>query len=264
MPAWQQWSAPLGLNLLLVLAGARYALMAGPWRSRVAPGRPFPAKPAACFYAALLCCWLAVSSPLDYVGSHCLLSVHVLQQAILMYVVPVLFLLGLPYWMIDPLLQRPVVRATGRFVTQPVVSAVIVVLTVTLWHLPAPFGWALRSSPAHQLQHAMLLGAAVCFWWPHLSPSRVLPRRSYATQMLFQFGALAGQVPVFVYITFSSSIIYPAYAQAPRLVAGFTPAEDQLLAGVGMHLIAVGVALVAIIFSFYHWYQENERRTGLV
>jgi putative membrane protein len=82
--------------------------------------------------------------------------------------------------------------------------------------------------------------------------------------MLFQFGTLAAQVPIFVYVTFSSKMLYANYALAPRLFDGFTPANDQLLAGVSMHLIAVSVALIAITFSFYHWYQENEKRTGLV
>ena len=50
-------------------------------------------------------------------------------------------------------------------------------------------------------------------------------------------------IPVSAYIVFSRDILYPTYEYAPRLIAGFTPADDQLLAGIIMKSAGMAVSL---------------------
>ena len=65
--------------------------------------------------------------------------------------------------------------------------------------------------------------------------------------------------PVFAFVTFSHDILYPTYEYAPRIIAGFGPAEDQLLAGVLMKIVGMAVAMTAFGVSFYRWYQASNK-----
>lgn len=256
---WTFWGhEPVVLGLLLLTGGA-YAWLAGPGRKRLAPGQPYPTAFAIRFYLALLIAGIAAGSPLDQIGRQFLLSIHTAQQSLLVYPVAILLLLGIPPWMIDPFLSRSTVVRIGRVLTHPLICALIFLLTVGTWHAPRMFTWAQEHNLPHSLQHITILGAALFFWWPQLSPSRVLPRRSYAVQMLHQFGVIVGLTPLFAYIVFSPHVLYPDYTTAPRLMADLTPGNDQLLAGVILKIGALLAGLTAISVSFYRWYREHEK-----
>jgi putative membrane protein len=142
-------------------------------------------------------------------------------------------------------------------ITHPVLCGLIFSLVVGAWHLPLLYDWALQDKFIHVVEHVMFFGAALLYWWPMLSPSRLLPRRSYAAQMLYLLGVLIAMTPVFAYITFSQDILYPTYEFAPRIFPTFSAASDQLLAGVMMKLVGVFGALTALGVAFFGWYREN-------
>jgi putative membrane protein len=71
--------------------------------------------------------------------------------------------------------------------------------------------------------------------------------------MLYMLAVLIGMTPVFAYITFSNDILYPTYEYAPRLFTNFTAGADQLLAGVAMKTVGLGVAITAFAVSFFRW-----------
>src|SRR5690349_3014215 len=106
---WRHWHNEPWLIGGLVLIGWLWAILAGPWRQRLAPGAPFPRGHAIRFYLALLVFYLAVGSPLDQIGERFLFSAHMLQHQLLIYPAAILFLLGLPTWMVDFALRRPAV-----------------------------------------------------------------------------------------------------------------------------------------------------------
>jgi len=88
--------------------------------------------------------------------------------------------------------------------------------------------------------------------------SRVLPPLTHGGQMLFVFLVLVAMTPVFAYITFSETILYPTYEYAPRLFANFSAADDQLLAGVGMKIVGMSVALVVFGVAFFRWFEQKK------
>jgi putative membrane protein len=255
---WRHWHNEPWLAGGLVLLGWLWAVLAGPWRSRLAPGEPFPRGHAVRFYLSLLVFYLAVGSPLDQIAERFLFSAHMLQHQLLTYPAAILFLLGLPHWMVDPIFRPSAVRSVARVLTHPVVCALIYSLVVGIWHAPTLYDLALRQKLVHVLEHIMFFVAALFYWWPLLSPSRVLPRRNYGVQMLYLLGVVVAMTPVFAYITFSGDILYPTYEFAPRLFANFSAADDQLLAGTMMKLIGVAVSLGALMIAFYRWYEEKK------
>jgi putative membrane protein len=243
-----------------VLLGWLWAVLAGPLRARLAAaGTPFPRGHAVKFYASLMIFYLAVGSPLDQIAERFLFSAHMLQHQLLIYPSAILFLLGLTPWMIDPVLGRPALRRPLRFLAHPLICAVLYTLVISLWHAPYAYDLALQNKVIHVIEHVMFFGAALFYWWPMLSPSRALPPIGFGGQMLYFFSVLILMTPVFAYITFSEDILYPTYEYAPRLFATFSATDDQLLAGVGMKLVGMGVAGGAFAVAFFRWYQAGER-----
>lgn len=256
---WRHWHNEPWLIGGLVLVGWLWAVLAGPLRGRLAPTAAFPRAQAVRFYGALVVFYLAVGSPLDQIGERFLFSAHMLQHQLLVYPAAVLFLLGLPDWMIDPVLGRRGLRPVLGLVTHPISCAVLYTLVIGIWHAPSLYDLALRNKLVHVLEHLAFFAAALLYWWPLLSPSRVLPRRSYAVQMLYLLGVVITMTPVFAYITFSQDILYPTYEFAPRLFPTFGPQEDQLLAGVMMKLVGLLVAVLGFGIAFYRWNAQQER-----
>jgi putative membrane protein len=259
---WRHWHNEPYLIGGLVALGWLWAILAGPLRTRLAPGAAFPRGQAVRFYLALFTFYLAVGSPLDQAGERFLLSAHMVQHQLLIYPAAILFLLGLPSWMVDAVLARPAWRGLVGLLTSPMACGVIYTLVISLWHMPSLYDGALQNKLIHVAEHVMFFSAALFYWWPLLSPSRAFPPISYGSQMLYVMAVLIAMTPLFAYITFSGDILYPTYEYAPRLFATFSAANDQLLAGVMMKLVGLTAALIALGVSFYRWSQSSERRSS--
>jgi len=258
---WRHWHNEPYLVGGLVFLGWLWAVLAGPLRTRLAPaGTPFPRAQAWMFNSALAIFYLAVGSPLDQIGERFLFAAHMFQHQLLIYPSAILFLLGLPAWMIDPVLGAPSVRNLLRLLTAPLSCGLIYTLVISLWHAPIAYDWALQDKVVHVGEHLMFFGAALFYWWPLLSPSKVLPPVSYGTRMLYLLGVLVGMTPIFAYIVFSETTLYPTYEYAPRLIANFSATDDQLIAGVSMKLVGMSVALTAFGVSFFKWAKTNEKK----
>lgn len=255
---WRHWHNEPYLVGGLVLLGWLWALLAGPLRRVLAPDAPFPRRHAVWFYASLVVFYLAVGSPFDQIGERFLFSAHMAQHQILVYLAPFLFVIGLPAWMIDSWLPRTGLLRFFRFFTRPGIAGLVYILVTSLWHMPYFYDWALQNKVVHVIEHVMFFAAALLFWWPIVSPSRLLPPTPYAAQMLYALYVTIGMTPVFAYIVFSRHVLYPTYEFAPRLFADFSAADDQLLAGSMMELVGVAVAMSIVGAAFYRWHRDSE------
>src|SRR5437660_11747252 len=97
---WRHWHNEPYLIGGLIFLGWLYAILAGPFRERLAAGAPYPRNKAIAFYTSLLLFYLAVGSPLDQLGERFLLSAHMIQHQLLVYPCAILMLVGVPSWMI--------------------------------------------------------------------------------------------------------------------------------------------------------------------
>ncbi len=273
---WTHWHNEPFLVGGLIFLGWLYAVLSGPLRPRLAAADlaeasakagapaevpPYPTRRAILFYSSLVVFYLAVGSPLDQVGERFLLSAHMLQHQLMIYPAAVLFLLGLPDWMVRIVTGRPALRPFLRFLTRPLVCGVVFVVVISCWHMPFLYDRALQNRLLHIGEHFMFFGAALLYWWPLLSPSKEFPPASFAGQMLYLLAVEIGMTPLFAYITFSHDILYATYEYAPRITP-MDPAEDQLLAGSMMKLIGFSVAMCAFGVCFYRWHRATERAAG--
>jgi putative membrane protein len=255
---WRHWHNEPWLVGGLVLLGWLWAVLAGPWRGRCAGNVPFPRTKAIQFYSGLLIFDLAVGSPLDQIGERFLFSAHMLQHQLLIYPAALLFVMGLPHWMVDPVLNQPALRPLFRILFHPVACALFYALVIGLWHRADLYNLALQDKLVHVAEHLSFFGVALLYWWPLASPSRIFPPLRYGPQMLYLVGVLIAMTPVFAYITFSQDILYPTYEYAPRIFPNFSAADDQLLAGVGMKLVGMLVALAAFGVAFFRWFEAKK------
>jgi len=257
---WRHWHNEPFLTGGLILAGWLYAILAGPLRPRLAPGEPYPRRQAAQFYSALVIFYLAVGSPLDQVSERFLLSAHMTQHMLIMYPVPFLILLGTPSWMVDPVLSAPALQAPLGLLFSPVTCAVVSTGVISVWHAPFLYEWTLEDKLLHVGEHLMFLAASLLYWWPIVSPSKVFPAPGYGIRMLYVFGTEVAMIPVSAYVVFSSDILYSTYEYAPRLIAGFSPADDQLVAGIIMKVVGMAVSLTALGVCFFKWSRSSHSR----
>jgi putative membrane protein len=160
--------------------------------------------------------------------------------------------MGIPGWMIRPALSsRIVARLSAPFRSAAVCFAVFNVVLIG-WHLPPLYNLAMAYHNVHILQHLLLLVASVIMWWPVLSPMAEFPRLPYPGQMLYLFVMTIPMSVLSVAIVYSGTLLYPAYASAPR-VLHLSPMDDQLLGGLVMW-IPGGLYFFAVIsVIFFKW-----------
>lgn len=201
--------------------------------------------------------YFTVASPLDAIGEAYLFSAHMVQHMILIYVVPVLFLLGLPAWLLRPVMTVGAVSFICRWLTHPIIACLLFNLNFAVWHIPALYEWGLQNRAVHILEHGMFMSTAVLMWWSLSSRLPEHPRLPPGLQVLYILTLALGQIPVFAYITFAGEVLYPTYATAVRLVP-LSPLEDQQLGGIIMKTVSMAVRFAMLALAFRRWYQTEQ------
>lgn len=203
--------------------------------------------------------YLGAGTPIHDIAEQRLFSVHMVQHMLFTLVAPPFLLLGTPDWLVLPVLEQRRLRRVARFLTRPAVAFTLFNLVTAVTHLPDVGDAALRHHWFHFILHVVLLGSALLMWWPVLSPTTLLPRLSEPLQMVYLF--LQSFVPTVLasFITFSSTVWYEFYAQAPRLW-GISAIEDQRYAGLIMKLGGGAILWLAIGIIFFRWVAREERK----
>jgi putative membrane protein len=253
-----EWSWSLHPSVLLGtgILGALYFYGIGPWRRR----RGLPPAPAwrmACFVGALLVLLGALNGPMHDLSDYYLFSVHMVQHLLLTLLFPPLLLLGMPGWLLQPLVRPPPVRRVARVMTHPVVAAGVFTVTIAVWHLAPYYDLMMRNHDVHILTHLMFMVTATLLWWPVISPIPELPRLGYGLGMLYLFLVGIPMQLVAAMITLTDSVLYPWYAAAPR-TWNLSPLEDQQLGGLLMWVPGNLWMFLAIGVLFFVWARESQ------
>jgi putative membrane protein len=246
--------------LLLVVVGASwlYSLAVGPGRARWAPsGMAYPVGSAVCFHAGVAVAYLAVGSPLDQIGEAFLLSAHMLQHMLLIYVAAPLIVLGLPPAMLDTFLRaHPQLTTVLRRLVHPVTAGLGFTAIFIFWHFPEFYEAALRSRPLHILEHWSMFIPALFMVWPLLSRSEVLPRIGYGAAILYAFALMIADLPLWLALIFGNHPVYETYRLAPR-ICWLTAADDMILGASIMKGFNEVFSLVNMGFAFFAWYRRD-------
>jgi len=250
---WLQWSIhPSTVIGLATLAGLYL------WRAReTSPEQPLTPWRKISFFSALLVVFGSLNGPLHDLSDTYLFSAHMVQHLLLTMLFPPLIIVGVPGWMLRPLLRNRAIFAVARFLTKPIICFAIFNLVIAGWHLPVFYNAAMANHNIHILEHLMFMSAAVLMWWPITSQLPELPRLSYPGQMLYCFLMIIPMSVVAVYITMAEQVLYPAYSSAPRITS-LSPLDDQLLGGLIMWVPGGMIFIVIMTVIFFKWAARGE------
>ncbi|HZT66786.1 MAG TPA: cytochrome c oxidase assembly protein [Acidimicrobiales bacterium] len=214
--------------VLVPLLGASHVLA----RRRLAldawPRTPTVTGPQqASFLAALVLAFVSLGWPVADLADRSLLA-YMVQQCLLLLVIPPLLLLGVPRWLVDLLTRPPGVDAVLRFLFRPMAATVAFNGMAVASFLPVVVNATARSwLVAAGVQLAVLAGG-ILMWAPAL---RILPGVGQLTRT-----GRAGYLIVQSLIPSLASLAFivarhPLYtALSPRSL-GLSPLVDQQLAG---------------------------------
>src|SRR3954451_1902748 len=228
-----------------------------------AGGRGAGALQAVAFAGAMLALLIALASPVDSLGEDYLFSAHMLQHVLLGDVAPLLLLLSLSRVIMRPLTKRlmGVERALGPF-AHPVTGITIWLALMYFWHIPALYDAALEHPLVHVLEHFAFFTAGICVWWPLIQPVP-MRRRMTGLQPLAYIGvAKVGLAALGLYLTWSTSALYPYYETVPR-IWGLTAVQDQNVGGAIMMVeqsLTFVTVLAAVFIGMLSGSEVEERR----
>jgi putative membrane protein len=256
------WLADPGVLAPIVILTVAYV-----WRFRTARreagGRGAGPLQAAAFAAALLALLAALVSPLDGLGENYLFSAHMLQHVLLGDVAPLFLLLALSRVIMRPATRRlvSVERALGPF-AHPATGLFLWLVLMYLWHVPALYDAALEHPPVHLLEHASFFAAGIAVWWPLIQPVPMRRRMTGLWPAAYVGTAKFGLAALGLYLTWSSSVIYPYYEHVPR-IWGLSALEDQNAGGALMMVeqsLTFVIVLVALFVQMLTRSEAEQRR----
>lgn len=229
------------------------------WRRRIGHGvRPWR---AACFAGGLVALALALIWPLDAL-SQSSFAAHMAQHMLLIAVAPPLLVLGTP---LAPLAALAPARWTfplrrpWQWLSRPAVAFALHGATLWAWHAPALFQSALRVYALHLLEHAMLFGTGLLFWWSLLHAG-ARHATGYGTSATLALLTIMHMGLLGALLTFAPHPLYPMYT-APARAFGLTALEGQQLAGLLMWIPSAFVYLAAGLALVAAWLRHAERRS---
>ena len=266
--------------LPLLLTSAALALhLLGERRAAVLTGRPRDRRArtrAALFYAGLLTIFLAVATPIDALADK-LLWIHMIQHMLLLTVAPALIVLGAPWrslWRPLPLgFRRTVartvirspgfapIRALGRWLVTPLGALLVFTVGLWLWHLPAAYDLALRSSNVHAFEHITFLVVGILFWAQVTASTPAKPTLPPLARVAYVGAGAASNVLVAMVLAFAPTALFAHYAHLANRPGGITALQDQQIAAGIMWSagdLPFGIAIALLVQG---WLQDQEDRT---
>jgi putative membrane protein len=233
--------------------------------------RRWPLWRTAVFFLGLAALLAALVSVIDAYATVSF-AIHMVQHMLLTVVAAPLVMLGAP---IRPLLRglparvrssivRPLARAESvrtlvHLVRHPLVAAALYVGGLYAWHLPNLYDAALLDARVHVIEHAWFLSTALIFWSVVIDPEPFRATLGYGTRLPYLLVLGAAQNTVLGGIlSFSSRLLYTAYAGIGTAVFGMDPVTDQRVGGAIMWVVGDFAFLSAASVAFFLWLAEEE------
>ncbi len=215
------------------------------------------------FIVAILLIAVVLLTPFDTIARTQLFAAHMIQAVVLTTLCAPLLLAACPDWLLQPLVDQPIIRRVLQVLTSPLLASIIFNLTFLIWHAPGLYNFALKNGTLYHVEMLSFLLAALLNWWPLIGPLRELRRLSYPLQMAYAFfDGLPLDVFAFL-LVYTGVVFYPSYAIPPQFIQwGYSAVADQTIAGAFL-LIPGLVDLVVMSPLFFRWLAQIEQQAKL-
>jgi len=129
-------------------------------------------------------------------------------------------------------------------------------------HFSSLFGLALRSQPAHAVEHALFLGTALAFWAPVAGAAPgSRPTMSHPLRLLYLAVAMPQNTFLALAIYSSGDVLYRGYERIGR-DWGPSPLSDQRTAGGLMWVAGDLLLLVSVLLVANAWANHEARQNA--
>lgn len=210
------------------------------------------------FYSALILFYLFVGSPFAVIAAEELFSAHVVELTVMLFVVPPLFILGLPKEFLRSFFWSYRTRFVLKLFTHPWVTALLFSLLLSAYLAPDIFNFLQKHTLLLGSAQLIMLGAAFLMWWTIISPLPEMNRLSESVRVMYVFVASLLLLPIGIFLLVAESPFYEVYRPGQQLLPNLTALQDQQLAGgvlKGIQLTSYGIALFLLISR---WAKKEE------
>jgi putative membrane protein len=274
-----EWNWQPGIIIGVIVIQIAYLYAIGPLREKYHLAPAVKNSQVVLFLVGVYVIFFALFSPLDKLGDSYLFSAHMVQHLLITVIGPPLMVLGIPSWLVTPLLRWRWVVQAGKFLLNPMVTFSLFNAAFWIWHAPPLFVAAIYNKPLHLLEHVIFMGTALLYWWPVFSSlsqedyaaavgitqgtdgAKAVygwPRLPLVGQILYLFLGGMPTVLLGAGLTFTPPL-YAPYIHGQHLW-GLSPETDQQLGGLLMWVPGNILFIVYVSILFIRWMQAQDEQ----
>lgn len=268
------------LMMVCVLLTVLYFLITVAWRKDFKVSEPLKKSEATYFVLAMITLYIIKGSPVDLLG-HIMFTMHMVQMAFLLLLVPILLIKGIPWWVWKVVVELPVIKPVVKILTQPVFAIFIFNGLFSVYHLPSVFDAIKLDATFHGLFTFILFMSALFMYWPLLNQVEGQHKIKNILKLAYIAANAVLITPACALIIFANSPMYDTYTNpdmwmqamalcvpaatlsdlslsGPELFTNMNPVSDQQVGGVLMKIIQEIIFGVILYRVFMDWW-KNER-----
>lgn len=274
------WS-PYFLTFVLALI-VSYYLITGPMRGKFGKDLPKPTMfQQMFFYLGMILLYAVKGAPVDLL-SHIMMTAHMIQMAILYFIIPIFIIRGIPEWLWRYFVNLPIIKQVFYIFTKPIIALAIFNCFFAMYHIPMIFDFTKSNQPIHIAVTLFLFITAVFMWWPLVTPLK----EHNTLQALLKMGYLLASIFIVAIacalIIFATEPLFAAYSSqgawiqamslcvpsdvltgisgdlsGPEMFSPLSTLEDQQLGGVVMMYLQELVYGIILAWIFFSWFSNK-------
>ena len=233
------------------------------------------------FFIAIFLLYVVKGSPVDLL-SHIMFSAHMVQMALLYFVIAPLCMLAIPTWLWSEMLaSKGAGHALVSLCSKPLIALIVFNSLFSLYHIPLVFDFIKMNMWLHAGYTILLFISAIGMWFPLIQPLSGQGTLSGVKKVAYIFGSGMLLTPACALIIFANEPMYSTFTNpdswahalrlcvppstlsslnlsGPEMFSGLPALEDQQLGGVLMKItqeIVLGYVLGVVFFAWFK--QEN-------
>lgn len=204
------------------------------------------------FLSAVVLYYFASGTPFHTLSYHFLFSIKMLQESILLFAIPILFIASLPEEYVRTLLWHYRIRKSFAVMTHPVFSMVMFYILYSVYHMPVVFTAVMNGPVLRSLSEFILLMTSLLMWWSIISSASKLQDSKKVLLVI------ANSVLLFVPMYPLAFFAAPKYEFMGHALLHLTPSMDFKL-GAGLILIYQKIIVVAVLaVIFFKWFKRED------
>lgn len=274
------WSPYYAITLLVVIL--IYFLVTIKWRHKFENSTALTRKEATFFLLGMVFLYILKGSPVDLLG-HILFTVHMTQMALLLLIVAPLFIMGIPSWIWEKLLEIRILNVVFSFFTKPLIAVLFFGLMFSAYHYPMILDNVKLNLVTHALFTTTMFIAGIFFWWPIVNKVEGQVRLHGLQQIGYVILSAILITPACALIIFAETPVYASYTEGeawlqamalcvpsgtlaglsslglsgPEVFTSMSAVNDQQLGGILMKVTQEAIYIFVIGKIFFTWASDE-------